>query len=215
MEQFVTDHKKDLMRSVLNSRTKNLALVLEDIYQPHNASAVIRSCECFGISDIHVIEKRNAFSPSKDIALGSANWVNIHKHNQENPTLSCLKQLKNEGYKIVATSLRERSVQLPEFQPDGKIALCFGTEEIGLSEEALELADHELFIPMQGFTQSLNISVSAAICLYDLTQKIRSKPASEWKLSQDEQDQTYLDWLIKSAQNGDKIFRAFVEDDSQ
>ena len=163
--QFVTPERQVRMEQVIEHRTTHIRVVLENIYQPHNASAVMRSCECFGIQHLHVIENSNAFTVNPDVAMGASNWINLHRHRDSDAdnTAACLRELRKSGYRIVATSLDSTSVPLTELPLEEKTSLWFGTEELGLSKQVLQEADAHVHIPMQGFTQSFNISVSAAM----------------------------------------------------
>lgn len=198
---FITEKRLARMRTVLENRTRFLALILEDIYQPHNASAVLRSAECFGIQDIHIIEKENRYRVNPDIALGASQWLTIQRNNN---TLETFSQLKSEGYQIAALTLQEDTIPLETFELTQKTALCLGTEETGLSQAAIEHADIHLKIPMYGFTQSFNISVTAAMCLYDLTQKLRQSTFA-WQLSNPEKETLLLNWMVSSIPGGEKI----------
>lgn len=206
LESFVSENKKTLINEKLQTRTRHITPVLENIYQPHNASAVIRSAECFGLQDIHVIEYKRHFSPNKGIVSGSAKWVNIHRHQNH----QAFQDLKNQGYKLVATTLKPGSLPLPDLDITQKTALLFGTEETGLSDGAHEAADEMVYIPMQGFTQSLNISVSAAICFYTLTQRLKHTDI-DWALSEEEGLDLNIDWLLKSAQNSEQLLKHFID----
>lgn len=212
LQQFISDNKNVLLQKVLEQRTRYLTVVLENIFQPHNASAVIRSAECFGVQDVYVIENEYAFSVRKKIVLGSKQWVNLNRYKQnDNNSQECLSKLKDQGYQLIATSLREGSMPLNELKLDKKTALLFGTEETGLSDIAHEMADQCVYIPMQGFTQSLNISVSAAICLQALTNKLKQSNI-DWQLSDSEKQDITLKWLVNSAQNGERIVKQWLLD---
>lgn len=199
------------MDAVLAKRTDRLTVVLEDVYQPHNAASVIRSCDYFGVSDLHFICKRNTPRISEEIAKGATDWVRIHRY--ETPgadnTRLCLAALKQRGYRIAATTLREGSESIEDLDLDQKLALCFGTEEKGLSEVAHELADVFVYIPMYGFTQSLNVSVSVAISISLLTEGPRhcamgASPNPEWGLN------LKLFWLIKMVPDAESRIEAFI-----
>jgi tRNA (guanosine-2'-O-)-methyltransferase len=210
LKQFVTDNKQQLIQKIIQHRTRHLTVVLEDLYQPHNASAVIRSCECFGVQDLHVIENTNRFKINKGVVLGSAKWVTLHRYKHvQNNTRLCLEQLKKQGYKIVATTLRPGSKPLQDLSLSQKTAICFGSEERGLSDDAHELADERVYIPMLGFTQSFNVSVSAAICLALLTDKLHRSDI-DWALNEDERTDLTIEWLKKSSTNADKLMKNFL-----
>ncbi|MEQ8424621.1 MAG: RNA methyltransferase, partial [Cyclobacteriaceae bacterium] len=163
--QYVTDHKKAFIEEVLSQRTRHATLVLEDIYQSQNASAVFRTAECLGIQDIHLIENVGNYTVNKRVLKGADKWLSIFKYNKEiNNTMACFKELKSRGYKILATS-PAAALTLEEIDVTSKIAIVLGNELHGLSDEARDQADFQVRIPMYGFTESLNLSVSAAICV--------------------------------------------------
>ena len=195
LEQFISQNKSELFDDVIENRTRHITIVLEDIYQSQNASAVLRSCDCFGIQDVHIIENRYTYSINPDVALGSSKWLNLIKHNHNgNNTLSCYEQLRSQGYKIVATTPHRNDTMLDELDLNNKVALVFGTELEGLSESAIKHADEYVKIPMYGFTESFNISVSAAVVLYHLTEKLRVSEIP-WKLNGHDRVKTRLGWV--------------------
>jgi tRNA (guanosine-2'-O-)-methyltransferase len=211
LKRFVTEERFQKFQIAIQFRTRHLTIALEDIYQPHNASAVLRTCDCFGIQNVHIIENRNKYEVNPDVALGSSKWLNLVKYNgQENNTITCLKQLKDNGYRVVATTPHKDGF-IPETLPlEPKTALVFGTELAGLSPTALDLADDFIMIPMVGFTESLNISVSAAIFIRTLTTRLRSSGIS-WQLSESESDEIMLNWLKQSINKSDKIILEFFK----
>jgi tRNA (guanosine-2'-O-)-methyltransferase len=206
---FISDNKKKKFEENIQYRSRYLTIVLEDIYQPHNASAVLRSCDCFGIQDVHIIENMNKYEVNPDVALGSAKWLSLIKYNKEtNNTESCLSSLKNNGYKIVATSPHQDDFT-PESMPlDQKTALVFGTELAGLTDKAKEIADAFVRIPMFGFTESLNISVSAALLLFTLSERLR-KSSVNWHLSEEEKTDIMLQWAKNVVKKSDALEREF------
>lgn len=215
---FVTPHKQERITEVLAKRTRHVTVVLENIYQPHNASAVLRSCDCFGIQDVHIIEDEYEYRINPDVAMGASKWLTLHRYGHHHApqttgsasgTRVCLQQLKAQGYRIAATTLRENSIPLQELDVDSKIALCYGTEELGLSEEAHELADIFVQIPMFGFTQSFNISVSAALTLYDLTNKLHALPRAVWQLPPEEELDITAVWLMRATTHGRALARHY------
>jgi tRNA (guanosine-2'-O-)-methyltransferase len=180
------------MDQVLARRTRRLCVLFEDVYHPHNASAVIRSTECFGVQDVHVVEREYRFRPSRDVVRGAGRWVTLHRHQHLGTALA---DLRARGYRIAATSVRPGSLELDAAPLDRPLALCFGTEEVGLSPDALGAADVHLHVPMAGFTESLNVSVTAALCLRELTGRVRQ--ADGWQLTADERDELRLCWLMQ------------------
>jgi tRNA (guanosine-2'-O-)-methyltransferase len=212
LEGFLTERRKKLFRRVLEQRTRYLTVVLEDLFQPHNASAVLRSCECFGIQDVHIIENRNKYTVNPDIALGASKWLNLVKYNDtEDNTAEAIRILKAQGYRIVVTVPGEDAVPLDLFDLSaGKAALFFGTELTGLSETAISLADEKLVIPMYGFTESFNISVSAGIILSHLIPRLHKTQG--WQLSEKEKEEIYLEWLKNSIKSSEQILRKFEKE---
>jgi tRNA (guanosine-2'-O-)-methyltransferase len=203
---FITQRRRERFERVLDFRTRYITLVLEDIYQSHNASAVLRTCECFGIQDVHIIENRNTYNINPDVVLGAAKWLNLKKYNRlDYNSNEAIRDLRERGYRIIATTLNEKAVALNNFNlHKGKCALFFGTELTGLTDQMLDQADEVLQIPLYGFTESLNISVSAAIILNQLTMLLHWSDLP-WQLSKAEREELLVDWLKKSARGGEKF----------
>ncbi|MFT6844380.1 MAG: tRNA (guanosine-2'-O-)-methyltransferase [Flavobacteriales bacterium] len=210
LKQFATEERINKFDSVIQDRTKHITVALENIYQPHNASAVMRSCDCFGIQNVHVIENTNEYTISKGVALGSTKWVDIHQYNEtDDNTLACVNKLKADGYTIVATSPHANDVDLDQLPVDKPIALFFGTELTGLTPTMLDAADVFMKIPMFGFTESFNISVCAALTVHYLTTKLHKSNVA-WELNEIEQTDLYLSWLKKSIKTSDALERDFL-----
>lgn len=209
LEGFVSERRKGRLVEVLDERTNHLTVVLEDVYQSHNFSAVLRSADIFGIQNIHFIENRNKYKISEDVSMGSTQWLTLNRYQKfENNTRECITQLKNKGYRIVATSLNERSVTLDQLKVDKPIALIFGTELTGISEDVQDMADEFVYLPMFGFTESFNISVCAALCMHELSTKIRSQ-VPDYKLTDAERKEIYLEWLKVSVKKHDLMIKEF------
>ena len=211
LEGFVTEKRKNTFKNILLNRTRHFTVVLEDIFQQHNSSAVIRSCDVFGIQDIHIIENKYHSKVSRHVAKGSQKWLNLNNYKEDkNNTKDCLTRLKNEGYQIIATSPHNNTCTLHDLDISKKSAFIFGVEKSGVSEEVLINSDKILTIPMVGFTESLNISVAAAIILENLTNKLRNSNYP-WRLSEKEQEILYANWLEKSIKNVDEIKNRFFK----
>lgn len=205
LESFLTEKRKTLFKEVLENRTRHFTVVLEDIFQPHNASAVVRTCDIFGIQDVHTIENKYTNKVSRHVAKGSQKWLNQTRYMDDGDnTITCLKTLKKQGYQIIATTPHNDSCLLQDFDISKKTAFVFGVEKEGVSETVLENADGFLKIPMVGFTESLNISVAAAIILQDATSKLRNSTIN-WQLSTIEKEVLYFDWVQKTIKNVTKI----------
>ncbi|MGZ4036326.1 MAG: TrmH family RNA methyltransferase [Bacteroidia bacterium] len=210
MSGFVSDRRKQRLQEVLAERTRHITVVLEDVYQAHNASAVLRSCDCFGVQDVHFIESRNKFKISEDVSMGATQWLDITKYNQhENNTLTCLQELKQKGYRIVATTPHKNDQTISELDVSRPFALVFGTEITGITQDVFDVADEFVKIPMYGFTESFNISVCAALCMYELTMRLRAS-GKEYRLSESEKQTIYLDWLKASISKSDLIIKDFL-----
>jgi len=208
--QFITERRMSTICRVLEDRTRYITVVLEDIYQPHNASAVLRTCECHGIQDVHIIENKNKYSVNPDVVLGATKWLNLHRYNSTSfNTIEAITLLRNQGYRIIATSLAKTSTSLDDFDiSNGKAAIFFGTELTGLTKEMLDMADEYLHIPVLGFTESYNISVSAAIILNHLISQLRQSDI-DWQLSQEEKLDLKLQWLKNTIKQADLLIRDF------
>ena len=205
LEDLLTPRRKELFEKVINQRTNHFTVVTEDVYQLHNTSAVIRSCDVFGIQNIHVIEERNLKKIDREIAMGAQKWVSLNRHHSSK---ECIQDLRASGYQIVATTPHGNTRNIQDFDVSKPSAIFFGTERHGLSQEIMEEADEFIKIPMRGFTESLNISVSAAIILQHLTQELRNKNIS-WELSDIEKNAVKFEWLVKSFKDLDKIIENF------
>lgn len=201
VESFLTESRKENFLKVLKNRTKHFTVAVEDVFQMHNASAVMRSCEVFGIQELHVIEERFGKRIDKQIAMGAQKWVDITAYDT---AANCIDTLKNRGYQIIATTPHTDDCNLVDFDISKPSALFFGTEREGLSEEVIQKADGFLKIPMVGFTESLNISVSAAIVIQNLTNRLRNSDV-DWQLTDEEILEKRLDWTKKSIRDIKRI----------
>lgn len=207
LQGFLTPRRKALFEKVLEERTNHLTLVAQDVYQLHNTSAVVRSCDVFGVQNLHIIEERLPRRIDKEIAMGAQKWVSVNRYNS---ATACIDNLKEKGYRIVATSPHGDAQLLDDFDVSSPAAIFFGTEKYGLSDEVMEKADVTLKIPMVGFTESLNISVSAAIILYSLTQKMKREGVN-WKLSESERLELRMEWARRTIKNSDEIIERFLD----
>lgn len=204
MKSHISDSRMEKILSVSEERTRYLSVVLSNVYYTQNISAVVRSCDCFGIQDLYVIGNSPSTHVNKHVAQGAYNWVDIHR-NTFKPEEETLSELKGKGYRIVVTLPHAGASSLHNFNIDrGKIALVMGNEREGVSPLVREMADEFLYIPMAGFSQSLNISVSTAVILSELTGKIRSSQL-KWKLSADERAVLQYNWMKNSIRRGDRI----------
>ncbi|EZH71474.1 rRNA methyltransferase [Aquimarina atlantica] len=205
LESFLTPRRQGLNTKVLERRTNHFTVAVEDVYQLHNTSAVIRSCDVFGIQNVHVIEEVNAKRIDREIAMGAQKWVDINRYST---TKECLATLQKKGYQIVATTPHDDSKVLQDFDIEKPAAFFFGREQQGLSDQVLEAADAKLHIPMVGFTESLNISVSAAIILQHVTTKLKETNIN-WQLSEEEKLEKRMEWAKKVIKSHEQIIARY------
>ena len=212
LSSFVTEKRITLFKENISHRTKYLTIAMEDIYQPHNASAVLRTCDCFGIQDVHIIENKNKYKINPGVALGSSKWLDLNYYNKlENNSLDAINSLRSKGYRIVSTVLNKNANKLHEFDlSKGKTALFFGTELTGLSENIINNSDESLYIEMLGFTESFNISVSAAIIMSHLSMKLRNSKIN-WHFSNSEMNEVLIKWLKASIKKSDILIDEFYK----
>jgi tRNA (guanosine-2'-O-)-methyltransferase len=209
LSQFVNDDRIELLQQKLLQRTRYICVCLEDIYQSQNASAVLRTCEAFGIQNVHIIEDKNQYQINPMVVKGSVKWLNLYKYNSPQPSRDAVKHLQNNGYRIVATSPYGHNATLENFDiTQGKTAIFFGTEYSGISDAVRQSADEFITIPMFGFVESFNLSVSAAIILHYLVTKLR-KSEIAWQLSDTEQNEVMLQWLRATIRDADKIIERY------
>lgn len=201
LENMLTENRKERFEQVLAHRSNHFTVVIEDVFQLHNTSAVMRSCEVFGIQQLNVIEERYTKSIDKEIAMGAQKWVDVNRYNS---ITNCISDIKNKGYQIIATTPHHDDCELDDFDISKPSALFFGTEKEGLSAEVLQKADGFLKIPMVGFTESLNISVSAAIIIQNLMSRLR-KSDIQWQLSEEEILKKRMQWAKNSIKDIKRI----------
>jgi len=199
LSEHLTEHKRNLFETILAERTRHVTLVMEDLYQAQNTSAIQRSAESFGVQDLHIIENKHTFSHHRRISKGSSDWLSMHRYNSpaNGNTEMCLSQLKKQGYQIVVTALHEKTIALHEVDLSRKTAVLVGTELTGASEVAMQMADVYMKIPTVGFTESLNVSVASAIIMQHLTQRMRQEK-HPWQLSDDEKLHMKIEWAKRS-----------------
>ena len=207
LEHFITEERKERFLQVISARTNHFTVAMEDVFQMHNTSAVVRTCEVFGVQQAHSIEGRFGKRLDAKIAMGAQKWVDVFRYND---TQSCIDALRAQGYQIVATTPHKDAYFLNDFDISKKTAFFFGTEKEGLSQQVLSQADTYLKIPMVGFTESLNISVAVAIVLQQLTDKLRRSQVA-WQLTDEERLSTLINWTKKSIRNVKDVLKRYEE----
>jgi tRNA (guanosine-2'-O-)-methyltransferase len=208
--EIITPGKVEMFERLAPLKTNYLTVVLENIYQEHNASAVLRTCESFGIQNMHIIEKEWKYQVQRDIARGAGRWVDMHNYSDENPTISCLKHLKAQGYRILATTPHENDCTIDNVPIDKPMALIFGTEGDGISQDVINMADEFVKIPMYGFTESFNISVSAAVSMYALRTRLEKSDVN-WQMNNDELTQLKIKWCTRIIPHGEKVVPEIIK----
>jgi tRNA (guanosine-2'-O-)-methyltransferase len=209
LKEFTTPERYNRIQDIVQKRTRYVTVVIENLFQSHNISAILRTVEGMGIQDVHIIENSFEYEISNQVALGAQKWLSIYHYNHlSNNTVSCLQAIKEKGYKIVATLPQEDNYLLEDVPLDGKTAFLFGTELSGLTPEALALADQFVKIPMYGFTESYNVSVSVALTLMNVNERLRRSPFN-WALSPEEIIDLELDWLKKSVKDSESILNRY------
>lgn len=208
---FLTDERKELFDRLLEHRTRHIVIAVEDIFHEHNSGALVRSAECFGIQDVYVMEDENNFKVQRGMAMGAEHWVTIKGHKGEAGISKCVDELKTEGYTIVAATPHDTEIELPDFQPNTKTAFFFGSEKAGVSPLVLEKADVHLRIPIYGATESFNVSVSSALILQDMRNKLKSVDKAIWQLTDPEKIALKLEWGLRTIRKPTILLRDFYK----
>jgi len=212
LSEFVTAGRLDRLRQVLALRTRRLTVVLDGIKHDHNISAVMRSCDAFGVQDLHLIEGADRFSAAAKVAMGSQRWLSLHRYEGEDASAGCVETLKSQGYQLVATGPPGPGTEsFDEISLNRPLALVFGNERNGLSPAMRAGCEGMISIPMQGFVESLNISVAAAIIVQNLTTRLRASKI-DWPLTDVERQTLLLDWVRKSISAVRAIEQRWIED---
>lgn len=209
--QFVTEQRRNLIESRVAERTRHVTLVLQDVFHPHNVNAVLRTSDCLGLRDLHVIEGRYTYKSSQNISRGASKWVNVIRHPGES---SCIQSLHESGYTVLAASPHHEAVTPVNVDLSKPVALVFGSEKLGLSSYMLEHSDGLITLPMVGFTESLNVSVAAALCAYETTRRLREE-GHNWQLSESDSDDLKFEWIMRSARSSEALLQKFLNENAQ
>lgn len=212
ISQFLSDKRKVTFDRILEQRTRHFTVILEDLYQKHNTSAIVRSCDIFGIQDVHIIENKYKSYMSNQVGKGSQKWLDFHRYREKQiNTQDCIDTIKSQGYQLIATTPHNDSCLLQDFDITKKSAFVFGVEKAGVSDMMFEQADGFLKIPMVGFTESLNVSVAAAIVLQSVSTRLRDSKI-EWQLTEEEKFLKKIEWMEKTIKSIKKIKERYLED---
>lgn len=206
---LLTEERISKINEATAMRTNKVCVVMEDLFFTQNMSAVVRTADCMGVQDVYMIGDKTACRINDNVAKGAWYWVDIHRRTRQ-PKQETLQELKDKGYRLVATLPDENAVSLPDFDVTaGKAAFIFGNESRGISPLVREMADEFVTIPMHGFTESYNISVSVALCLYQLTQKLRNS-GTDWQLSPEELNELRYRWMKKGIKKAEQVENEYV-----
>ena len=208
LEKFLTEERLQKINFFAPESSDYLLPVMEDIFQFRNAAAIVRSVEACGFHKIVAMESENVFNPNLRVTKCAETWVEVEKLPH---SLDSIKKIKNRGYKIVAVSPEKNATLLPDFSISEPVALVFGTEKEGVTEEILDFADETLAIPMYGFTRTFNVSVAASICMYELKQKLL-KSGIDYKLSEEKMWQMKVRWAVNSLASGEQILTKYLKE---
>ena len=205
---YISAERLTKFDEALQQRTRRLCMVLENVYQSRNASAVMRSCDGMGIQDVHLIEDVNPWVFNRGVSKGTPSWLTLHRYTDtDDPTEACINALRSNGYKIAVTSPHVNGYEAQSLPTDNPIAVVMGTEFQGASQRMLDAADYHVFIPMRGMAESLNISVAAGMIMHRIMENIRTRPHDEWQLTELEKEELLLDWALKSVKKSDAILK--------
>ena len=208
LKQFLTEERLSKIEFYAQESSDFVLPVMEDIFQFRNAAAIVRSVEACGFHKIVAMESENEFNPNLRVTKGAETWVEVEKMPHQ---IASLEKIKERGYKILAISPEKNAIMLPDYDLKEPVALVFGTEKEGVTEEILDFADETLAIPMYGFTKSFNVSVAAAICFYDLKQKL-VKSDFDYKLSDEKLWELKVRWAKNSIKSGEEILQKFLKE---
>ncbi|MFI3280567.1 MAG: RNA methyltransferase [Rikenellaceae bacterium] len=210
LTDFMTPERRVKLEETIRSRTRYMTILTENTFHSQNASALMRHCEAFGLQELHAVESLCQFRTYTDIVRGTDKWVDLRRYDKSPAAIA---ELKAQGYRIVATTPHREDCTPETFDVEaGKFALVFGTEHSGISEDIIASADEFLRIPMCGMVESLNVSASAAILIYMLSERMRHSSA-EWQLPEDEQIKILYRWMKSSVKDADNVIkRKFGED---
>lgn len=208
LKEFMTPERYAVLRATVSMRTRYMTVLAENMYHGQNAAALIRHCEAFGVQEMHTVETLCSFEPNPDVARGTEQWVDVRRHAS---TAEAVAALRSEGYRIVATTPHREDVTPETFDVGrGPFALVFGTEHAGISDEVIASADEFLRIPMCGMVESLNVSASAAILIYMLSERVRLS-AVDWQMSRADEAAVLDRWMRRSVKDSEAILKLKVK----
>lgn len=206
ISEYITPERQAIYDRILQYRTRHFTIAVEDIFQEHNAGALTRTAECYGVQDLHVMKNHNEFKIAKGMAKGASQWIDAYKFDGENSVVKCMDFLRNKGYQIVATTPDSSKQHLKDFDISNKSAFFFGTEKNGLDNRVFEQADQHLHVPIYGVTESFNVSITASVILHELTSKLH-QANFDWQLTPEEQVTKRLEWAYGTLNRSEILYR--------
>lgn len=206
--KFITDERKERFEEVLEKRTKHITLILEDLYQSRNISAVMRSADGFGLQELHIIEDNHKWTGTKSVSKGASSWLTLHKYKGEDPVTDCIENLKARGFRIVATSPHKCGYTPDSLPIDKSLAIVMGTELTGISDKLMSQVDDYVEIPMYGFSESFNVSVAASIVLNRVRTRIEEAGVNNG-LSEEEKQKLRMIWAYKTVKDAKAILKHY------
>lgn len=208
LREYVGDERFDRMNSILDLRTRRLTALLENVTNPHNAAACLRSCDAFGIQDLHVVtEDSQPIRVARGIARKCHKWLTVHHHRDLE---SALHAIKSAGYRLAVTdpgSDTQAAMPLESVSMDQKLCVAFGNEAAGVSDELRAAADFLMVIPMHGFVESLNISVAFALSMHWLRCKLDAGAEGTGDLIEDERVRIVDRWVLEQVSRSQDILK--------
>ena len=216
LKPLIKENRLQKMEQVLSQRTQALTVLIENVYQPQNASAVLRTAEAIGLQSVYIVEKDHRYDVSPQVVMGADKWLDLHYAPGEavcggDNTLAHYALLRRRGYRIAATCWTEDAVPIQELDLSTPLALAFGTELTGLSQTAIEAADIRTYIPMYGFTQSFNISVAAALCLHYLRPEMERRHPQLMPLTPQTYRRVLVQWMAASLRLGEDLLKPYFQ----
>lgn len=215
LEDYVTANKVELIQKVLAERTRKVTVVIEDFYHPHNASAVMRTCDCFGVQDVYITQNLHEYNVNPNVVRGASKWLTIKKfEREESSTQKCFHELRSKNYRLIGTSPDPSQTSIRDLDVSQPLAFVFGTEKDGISDYAQQNVNELIHIPMYGFTESFNVSVSAALLLNEMVHKLRAT-TNDWNLTKVEQEELTFEWYKQIVKRSDLHIENFIKEHSQ
>jgi tRNA (guanosine-2'-O-)-methyltransferase len=204
LQPYLLPERVERLKEVLASRTVSVTLVLENLHKDYNISAILRTCESFGIQDVHVVPQPGEGKVFKTITQGCHKWLTIHRHEDVS---TCFKILKKKGFKILAGAFGQDAPPLDQTDFSGRVALVFSNELEGANPEVLDQVDGFFVIPMTGFSQSLNVSVAAGIVIHHVLRYKLERGEELERIPSDEAGRMLGEWVKKSVRKADEVLK--------